>query len=297
MSINDNYMNKNEQEQYSFGPWLVVIDSIELIPPQYLDFQRDIMDAEFAIKVPVNKDRKDVTPGMLMYKEVLVFNEGDITILKSTNSRIVKEVVSIKDINFIIRGGELLHNYITIGTKNQLFTIKYYSVSYEINSKIVSFVRDYFQDGRERQIRSSMQKDYSENDLYKFFGKSNHQADEFYVVGHQKDCFIPMYPDSVFNRIRNIFKRKHIDEVLFLASEHELVIISGDIDRATKSSVDYSYRHIYVKLDRVNNMSMIQDDHIDGLNTLQFLFGKSRIRVNVEDSFDRQYLRGLFYSY
>ncbi len=30
-SINDQYMSKDEQEQYNFGPWLVVIDSKKLI--------------------------------------------------------------------------------------------------------------------------------------------------------------------------------------------------------------------------------------------------------------------------
>jgi len=292
-SINDKFMSKDEQEQYSFGPWLVVVDSKELIPPQYLDYERLIMDAEFCIKVPVNKDRQTVKPGELMYKEVIIMDAYLITILTYNEKKIFKEDIKMSEIDYVIRGGELLHNYITFGTKSKTFTISYYSVSYDINSKIIKYIRKHFQGGNITSINETLKEDFFDNNLYKFFQKSNQQSADFHILGYQKESLIPFYANVGFGRIKNKFKSEKIEEIMFLASAQELVIISGDIDKAKKSSVDYSYRHMYIRIDGIKKIRLVQDDVNENIYLLELSFERNRLKLKVEESYNYKYLTQL----
>lgn len=290
-------MTQDEQEQYSFGPWLVVVDSKELIPPQYTEYEDLILQAEFCIKVPVNKDRGDLRPGMLMYKELVLLNDTLITILTYNERKILKEDINISDIDYVIRGGELLNNYITFGSKLKEYTISYYSVSYTINSKIINYIRSHFTSSEPQVISNSLSEDFSGNDLYKFFQKSNHQDDVYLPIAYQKERYVNKYPNNGFGLLMNKFKQVKIDEVMFLVSGHELVIISGDIDKAKKSSVDYSYRHLYIRLNAVKRLRILRDDDNENLDLLEIGFEKSHLLTKVAEDFDYKCLKELVKRY
>jgi len=54
-----------------------------------------------------------------------------------------------------------------------------------------------------------------------------------------------------------------LDEVMFLTNVKELIIASGDIDKKTQSSVDYSYRHCYIRLDCLSGLHLTEDVMFD----------------------------------
>ena len=297
MSLNDKYMSKEEQEQYSFGPWLVVVDSCELIPPQYKSYEKLILESEFCIKVPVNKDRQDLKPGMLMYKELVLMNQHMITILTYLEGRLVKEDIPISDIIYVTRGGELLNNYIAFGTKYKEFKICYYSVSYDINSKVINYIREHFMNDQIHLVKETLTKNFANNDLFKFFQKSNQQSGEYRPIAYQRECMVPYYANIGLGKLKNRFKQLKIEEIMFLVSENELVVISGDLDKAQKSSVDYSYRHLYIRLSSIKRIRMIQDDNNENLDLLELGFEKNRLLIKVEASFNYKYLRQLARAY
>lgn len=285
-SINSLHMNADEEEQHRFGPWLIEITSETLIPPQYIEYKRKILAADFAVKVPINKDRKDVRPGMLLYKQVLVFGEKEVTILTAKGSRIDEVTVFLKDIMYVIRGGELLNNYIEFGTDEQNHCIEYYTVSEELTSKILGYIRyEFRKDSRPKKnlLRHMSSADHSA--LYKYFLKKEKDSTEIKAIAHQKEMFVTKYSEKFIQQLINRFNKKKMDEVLFMTNGVELIMASGDIKKTSGATVNYSYQHLYINLSCLEGVRTYPDEDYIDCRLLILMIGGRRQSIRVYDDF------------
>lgn len=293
-SINSLHMNADEEEQYSFGPWLIEITEEKLMPPQYVAYKEKIMTSDFSVKVPVNKDRKDVRPGMLLYRQVLIFGEKDVTILTASGSKIKEVSVLLKDIKYVIRGGELLNNYIEFGTQEENYCIEYYTVAETITSKILGHIRNEF-------TKNSMPKknlvnhinSAEDNPLFKYFMIKEKGNAEIKAIAHQKEKHIIKQSEKLIQKAINQLNKVKMNEVLFMTNGTELIMASGDIKNSTGASVNYSYQHLYIDLKGLDEVRTYTDEAYMDCQLLTFIIGDSRQSVRVYDDFNSNDLKAL----
>jgi len=78
---------------------------------------------------------------------------------------------------------------------------------------------------------------------------------------------------------------------MFLSNTNELIILSGDIDKTRQASVDYSYRHIYIRLDSLSDMHAYQNTCYKNLIDLTLVIDHQTLTINLDDSFDLRNLK------
>jgi len=284
-------MTTEEQEHYSFGPWLIQITNEALIPTQYQSYKLAILDADFSIKVPIKKDRNQISPGMLMYKEILCFYKDHFSILYSTDQGILKKTIHYSDILFVIQGGELLNNYILITAKNEVVQIDYYTISFELTNRIIQLLRDTFPPSKNGNIQGlSTPPLLDKNPLYTYFVQTQSSITPVRIIGHQQKSRA-RYLYKTTKDLLKIFSFKTIDEVMFLANANELIVLSGDIDKTRQATVDYSYRHIYIRLDSISDMHAYPNNCYKNLIDLTIVIDHQILTINLEDSFDIRNLK------
>ena len=74
-------MDQLKREYDQFGPWVLEIKNEDDIPQQYKNFTDTIMGGVFSFKVPVNIERCNLKPGMLLYQTVISLTEKAVIIL------------------------------------------------------------------------------------------------------------------------------------------------------------------------------------------------------------------------
>lgn len=215
-TLKNNRMTREEREQYLFGPWLSEIKSEEDIPPQYFYAKDTILKAQLAVKVPVNKDRKDLKPGMLMYKQVLLMNSDDLMLYCASQNGVDEERIPMENLIFVIRGGELLNNYIAFGTDDSVVRIEYYSVSQELTSHILMKIRDYFEDNhRSIPVPEKSFSQAKDTVLYSYFTRKEYTREPMNIIAYQKEALMKVADGNLMDIFINRFKQPRLEEVLF----------------------------------------------------------------------------------
>ena len=295
-TLKNNQMTREEREQYLFGPWLSEIKSEEDIPPQYFFKKDTILNSELAMKVPVNKDRKDLDPGMLMYKQVLIIEEEQIQLYSASAQGVDEVTIPLSELIFVIRGGELLNNYIAFGTVEQVYRVEYYSVSKELTSRILMKARMFFENAAQSvEIIEGDFENAKDAMLYKYFTRKEYTREPMKVVAYQPEALLKTAESNIMNIFINRLNQPKLEEVMFLTNGKELIIASGDIDKGNEASVDYSYRHCYIRLDSLKGFLLSDDEAYDDTKVLTVETVGQNFLINVKDGFDLSSLNDLIY--
>ncbi len=280
-------MNRMEQEHYSFGPWLIEVKDEKNLPSQYDDYKEDILSAELIIKVPINEDRKDVSPGIVLYKEVFVVKDRQVIIYAYTDKGIAIRSIDFEDIVYIIRGGELLFNYIAIGTACQEYRIDYYSVSQELTAKFIELVRkDMIERASKLAIGTVITSEYDGLKLFRYFNHKELISEDVEILAYQEEVKLTIAADNWQDRLVNSFKSEKLDEILFMTNGSEIIVISGDIDSERSASVDYSYRHCYIKVDDIQEITLMEDERYENSRLLNIDLGDNKLLFRVGIGFE-----------
>ena len=78
----DNWYERAQPEELreynAFGPWISEIQGKEDLPPCFLPWFSPLKHASFLIKIPINRDRREVRPGQNLYRAVFAILEDSI---------------------------------------------------------------------------------------------------------------------------------------------------------------------------------------------------------------------------
>lgn len=289
-NIQSKYMTKDELEHYSFGPWLVVIDNEDLVPPQYLEEKDKILSAKLSVKFPINKDRSEVKAGTLLYKEIISIFDDSVIIFKVSDEGVFQRKILRENIKYVTLGGELLHNYFAIGTVDEEVKINFYSISYRITSRVIELLREAFSDAKEREVNENLgYMNCYYLGLYKEFINSHPRMDNLKIIGYQPEVKVKVIGNKD-SGLFDMFKGQKIDEVLFVTNGKELIIISGDMDKAQKATVDYSYKNVFIRYDAISDVSIIENEELEKTNKLIIKFNNNSIKIDVSETFKKESL-------
>lgn len=279
-------MNATELEYHRFGPWLLEITQEEELPPQYLEKKELILSARLSFKVPVNQDRIKMQAGMLLYKSVVSIFEDHLMILSREIENIEATTIPFKDIIYIAQGGELLINYISIVTTQQEYRINYHSVSFELTRKVIGMLREgIMKSVSQRPIKTLEDERMFQLPLYRSLQNRETLDLPIKILAHQKGAKVKFRDKkNIFNQ----FKRFKVHELMVATNNKELMIASSDIDRKKRSTVDYSHKIIYAKLESITNIAIVNNEILEGVQDLEVFVEDHKIRFYILESFSSE---------
>lgn len=280
-------MNSVEREYHCFGPWLMEIKNESDLPRQYTEKKEFILSADFSFKVPVNKDRIQMRAGMLLYDCIVSIFIDRVVIFTITNNSLKESVILFKDIQYIIQGGELLRNYIYLVTNDNSYTVNYYSVCYEITSKAMEMLRlgalSVPQQVKEQLLIQDTKLEHLP--LYKYI-KSKRVIDETAkILAYQPAKKVTIKRNGKGTNIINLFRKNKLYEILVVVNNEELIIVSSDIDHKRKETVDYSYRLIFISINKIIDIKKRANKIYNGVNDLIVVLGEKSICLEVTEDF------------
>jgi len=285
-----NFMNAIEQEHYSFGPWLVKIKKIEDIPPQYLLESDLILSADFAFKVPIEKDRLMVEPGSVLYNKVILIEELKMIVFSAEDNQevIKKEEIYFNEIDYIVRGAELLNSYMIFACKNQTYKIKYNTVSEEIAIEAVILIRDRIPNRNNKyNIEKTKNIDTSKLLLYFNFTKNEVSTESISVVEYKEEKRFTIFDLIKFELNSDNLKRYRLNEILTLKNELELIfVIRGNNDFEILRNYNYAYRNIFIRLDKIRDIKTFEHDKYKSIKTMRIELENNIIEFNVDTDYD-----------
>ncbi|QEN03919.1 hypothetical protein EW093_04130 [Thiospirochaeta perfilievii] len=101
-------MDSFVKEYNMFGPWIFKLDNIWDIPSHFREYVNLENDLEFAIKLPINADRRDVKPGMVLYNRLIILDKNKMKILKERDGSISSYYIAYSEIISITNTTNLL---------------------------------------------------------------------------------------------------------------------------------------------------------------------------------------------
>jgi hypothetical protein len=284
-TLNREFSSREKQEEYGFGPYLIEVTRDELIPPQYMSRREEILSADLAVKIPVNLDRKDVLPGMTLYRQMILMKDEMITILTIDNE-IMEDNIHLNDISYIVRGGELLGNYIEIGTPNKAFRIDYFTVAEDITSRIIRTIREKFITMEHKEYEGIKNKALYRKPMYEYFLVKERSGEEFKIIAHQDAFSLRKYFTLFGGKYLNTLFKSRIEEVMFMTNGYELIVASDDVSRKNHATVNYSYRHAYIKLDDITDIRIDNDPRYENGKFVSIFTKYTVQQFNIDDNFN-----------
>lgn len=284
-------MDNIATEYHRFGPWLLEINADLDIPPQYSDKNDLILSAKYSFKVPVNKDRIQMKPGMLLYEYVISIFADKLIIFHIHNQSVQQSSILFKEIQYIVQGGELLRNYIQIATPEKIHTFPYHSVSHEVTSKVVTMLRSGMLNDAKPSSFTALEEDKLKHlSLYKYLMAKRVIDESANIVAYQPYQKIKLNKSEKWSWWINLFRRNKLPELLIVSKNKELIIASSDIEKKSKETVDYSHRHIFISIDKILDIKITNSERFIDVNNLTFIIGDNKIVLNVMKDFDRKRL-------
>lgn len=284
-----NFMNAIEQEHYSFGPWLVKIKKTEDIPPQYLLESDLILSADFAFKVPIEKDRVMVKPGSVLYNKVILIEELKMIVFSAKDNQedIKKEEIYYNEIDYIMHGAELLNSYMTFVCKNETYKIKYNTVSEEIALEVIRLIRDRIPNGGKKyNIEKTKNIDTSKLLLYFNFVKNEVSNEPIVVVEYKEEKIFSIFDLVKFKLNSENLKRYRLNEILTLKNELELIfVIKGNNDFERLRNYNYAYQNIFIRLDKIQDIKLINHDKYKSMKIMKIKLENNIIEFNVDSQY------------
>ncbi|WP_098454980.1 hypothetical protein [Sanguibacter antarcticus] len=103
-------------EYDAFGPWVVPVDSLDLVPPLYRNHPLDLERAVMVLKVPRQITRRDATPEMDLYDHLVVVDPDKIELLSRSAKGYDLLTVEHSQVAAIDYGADLLDGWLTLFT-------------------------------------------------------------------------------------------------------------------------------------------------------------------------------------
>lgn len=131
----------------AFGPWIVPVDTPDLVPPLYRDHPLDLERALLVLKVPRNISRRDANPSMDLYDHLLVVEPDVLTVLSRSGAGYDVRTLQHAQLGAIDYGADLLDGWLTLFTtdggagRGPALTLRFNAVSEDVVEDLVRRLR------------------------------------------------------------------------------------------------------------------------------------------------------------
>ncbi|WP_026973120.1 hypothetical protein [Aliagarivorans marinus] len=262
-------MNLEEREYQHFGPWLVEVDSLDDIPPQFGDISADYNGASFAFKIPIHQERRNVNMGMLLYPQLVIVHSDRMIYLNVASSQMIRQVIHYQDLLWLEHGGDLLDSHITLATSSQTLSVTYNMSSQDIASKAIRFIRNGVSpEVSEGDAAEASAQPEAEQQIFRYLCDKEQLSGSLQILGYQPSIELgPLPNNSLSNIYRNINQYRLLDSML-VCDGTELIVASRGKDVVDVRETNYKFSHTYIRLDRISGISIRPDEQFRELKQL-----------------------------
>jgi len=142
-------MNNLKKEYTEFGPWLSEIINDEDITHQFIHLKKEILTADFAVKVPVDKEWRNVKEGELLYDAVIAIDEVSVAYHKIIDGVAYSCKMDLRDVDYIRLNKDMLTYKLEIGTSLECLHILYEPLPNQLANRFIHILLDRFVNANE----------------------------------------------------------------------------------------------------------------------------------------------------
>lgn len=133
-----------KKEYNEFGPWLSEIFSEEDITHQFVHLKKEILEADLSVKVPVDKEWRNVKEGELLYEAIMSLDKIGISYHRIIEGVAYSCKVKFSDITFISLVKDLLSYNLEVGTDLENLHIQYIPIPPKLAERYTKLLIDGF---------------------------------------------------------------------------------------------------------------------------------------------------------
>lgn len=287
-------MNRLEKEYHEFGPWLKAINTVEDIPQQFDQYRDKIEVADYSFKVPVHKDRRKLKPGNLLYEKVVSLFPDRMIVFSAKKDAVYREDLMFKDFKYIEHGGELMNSYIKVVSKYRALTLSYNSVSNDVSSVVVKMLRDAVLPLASTVDMNNIESvELSDLQLYRYFETKEIIERPIKILGYQEIKDLQKKNPSTMDNLLNVVITYKLQDALFMTDGVELIIANRRKSVEWVKHADYSYRHIFIPLEVIDEISIEEDPKFSNLKDIRITMDMIEERLMVDKSFPVNQIKAL----
>jgi DNA-binding MarR family transcriptional regulator len=241
---------EDREEYNAYGPWIVKVTSEMDMPPRFRPFYAADKDAQILLKVPRKEDRRELRPGMDLYRDVIALFDRGLTLRRLGPDGIYTLEFPWDRIAAIGCENDLLKGIWTIyAADGSRVDLEYNRVSVDTINTATDFVRDHL-NGRgvdPAQAEGAAQHAVEIPATEVFFGSVLH---EIQLRGPGPVTAIHFEPRGA-EPGSSAEAEGAANGMMILETPHELVIVSRDSDPSGHHDSAYASTELFLPFARM----------------------------------------------
>lgn len=285
-------MDKLKREYDRFGPWVLEIKDEVAIPQQFDDFTETILNGIFSFKVPVNVERRNLKPGMLLYQTVAVLTEDAVITLHYRLGAIDRREIRYDDILFLQCTTDMLSGELIFGTVKQRYILDFSSVEYGPVEKAIDLIREKYCDQVPKAKLGDIQEQVVvQSFLYETLLAHEMEKEDLKLVAYQPSLKLERKRAAKTRFWRIISGEIGLQDSLYLTNGKELIVMSRVKEVKAAEKADYGYRYTYIPLNNIRTLLLEPHETMERLQELSVVMEEKRLVFRVDDKFPADVLK------
>ena len=241
-------------EYDAFGPWIIEVDSEELLPKLYNGIVDMGKNYDILIKIPRDIERRNADSNMDLYDYVLGIYNNELLIYKREDKSVTQDSIKLEDIIFIEEISSLLSGNVILKTALKKFEINFNTVSLTVITKLISIIRRltrkiYFDIPLEILPDSNIQN----LDIF-FTNKVNqmkYEEEDLHVLALQPSINLSYEDYATYKKIYLRIMSGHLQSCLYLTNYSELIVLRYGKNFSRINDSDYSFSITYIPFNMI----------------------------------------------
>jgi hypothetical protein len=289
-----NDMDKLKREYDLFGPWVLEIKDEMDIPQQFGDFTETILNGIYSFKVPVNVERRNLKPGMLLYQTVTVLTEDAVIVLQHRLEAIERQEVKYADILFLQCTTDLLFGELIFGTAQQRYIMEFSSIEYGPVETAIDRIREKYCDQVPKANLGEIQEQVVvKSFLYETLLAQEMEKEELKLVAYQPSMQLKRKRAAKTRFWRIVSGETGLQDSLYLTNGKELIVMSRVKDVKAEKKADYGYRYTYIPLNNIRTLLLEPHKTMERLLEFSIVMEEKRLVFRVDDTFPVDVLKSV----
>lgn len=280
-------LNEMELEHHRFGPWLLEIKKSEDIPPQYGGIETNILSANYAFKVPIDKDRRDTMPGDLLYDMIVCINDHEIMVYTHKDKTQSVQQIPLTDIKYITITSDLLTNSIEVHSESHVISVPYNSISEAVANKAMELLRDklFSQGSSLEKIKMPSVKETPSMLINNLLIGEQIYAPSMLLTYEPTTKILPLTATN-WDKVTLLYNAYQVQESATLLNSKELIMITRIKQIKKRKTVDYGYVLNYIPLMNISKLDIVASSSYTNVMALKVYCGKDLVESFVTTQFD-----------
>lgn len=250
-------MHTLKKEYDCFGPWLLEINSQDEVPPLFRDDFKFGDEVKFAFKIPVHIERRNASPGSILYDSVVSLYENQIYVFNHIGKTVTTRVIDFQEILMIQNIKNILKGELKIYIPGDKVVIEYNTVSNTIINHVIDLIRQKYTHSNEIIYKLPHLDEVPVMvEMFNSLWKEIKRKEPVELLNYQSGIAISPYRKSGLHKAFPRRYKMELQDCIFLNNEKELIIISRVNNTKYSRLADYSDMHTYIPFQYIEDINI-----------------------------------------